>query len=106
MIMLDKKTESTQILTEKIKNNISAVLVPNPGKKTHITSVTLLPSTLAARAEAFFFSSVPVNSIGLKSDRLTNHEYLGNDMLEAGNEFGTSTPYGCALVRVGHAEQR
>ena len=105
MIMLDKKTESTQILTEKIKNDISAVLVPNPGENT-ITSVALLPSTLAARAEAFFFSSVPVNSIGLKSDRLTNHEYLGNDMLEAGNEFGTSTPYGCALVRVGHAEQR
>jgi endophilin-B len=37
---------------------------------------------------------------------LTNLEYLGNDMTEAGNEFGVNTPYGSALVRVGQTEQR
>jgi len=38
--------------------------------------------------------------------RLTNLEYLGNDMTEAGNEFGVNTPYGSALIRVGQTEQR
>ncbi len=37
---------------------------------------------------------------------MTNLEYLGNDMTEAGNEFGVNTPYGSALVRVGQTEQR
>ena len=60
----------------------------------------------AARAESLFFDNVPVDKIGLKNERLTNLEYLGNDMIEAGNEFGTGTPYGAALVRVGQAEQK
>ena len=47
-----------------------------------------------------------MDKIGLKNERLTNLEYLGNDMIEAGNEFGTGTPYGAALVRVGQAEQK
>ena len=63
-------------------------------------------SILAARAESLFFDNVPVDKIGLKNERLTNLEYLGNDMIEAGNEFGTGTPYGAALVRVGQAEQK
>ena len=37
---------------------------------------------------------------------MTNAEYLGNDMIEAGNEFGVGTPYGSALIRVGQTEQR
>jgi len=47
-----------------------------------------------------------VDKIGLKNERLTNLEYLGNDMIEAGNEFGTGTPYGSALIRVGQTEQK
>jgi len=90
MVMLDKKTENTRALTERIKNDATAVLVPNP----------------AARAESLFFDSVPMDKIGLKNERLTNLEYLGNDMIEAGNEFGTGTPYGSALVRVGQTQQR
>jgi len=90
LVMLEKKTENTKNLTEKIKNNATAVLIPNP----------------AARAESLFYDNVPVNKIGLKNERLTNLEYLGNDMIEAGNEFGTGTPYGSALIRVGQTEQK
>ena len=32
LAMLEKKTDNTKNLTEKIKNNAAAVLVPNPGK--------------------------------------------------------------------------
>jgi len=88
--ILEKKTENTKSLTEKIKNNAAAVLIPNP----------------AARAETLFFDNVPVDKIGLKNERLTNFEYLGNDMIEAGNEFGTATLYGAALIRVGQTEQK
>ena len=31
LMMLEKKTENTKNLTEKIKNNCTAVLIPNPG---------------------------------------------------------------------------
>ncbi|XP_023340164.1 endophilin-B1 isoform X2 [Eurytemora carolleeae] len=90
LVLLEQKTDNCKGYTEKIKNNAAAVLVPNP----------------AARAESLFFDNVPVDKIGLKNERLTNLEYLGNDMIEAGNEFGVSTPYGAALVRVGQTQQR
>ena len=47
-----------------------------------------------------------MGKLGLKNERLTNLEYLGTDMIEAGNEFGTETPYGSALIQVGQSEQR
>ncbi len=40
------------------------------------------------------FDNIPVDKIGLKDTRLSNLEYLGGDMIEAGNEFGAGTPYG------------
>ena len=52
------------------------------------------------------YDNVPVSKLGLKREQLTNHEYLGADMIEAGNEFGPETPYGSALIRVGQAEKR
>ena len=61
---------------------------------------------LAVRAEMLFYDNVPVNKLGLKREQLTNHEYLGGDMIEAGNEFGPDTQYGSALIRVGQAEKR
>merc|ERR1719249_514394 len=88
--MLDKKTENTRALTERIKNDATAVLVPNP----------------AARAESLFFDSVPVDKIGIKNERMSNLEYLGCDMIEAGNEFGTTSPYGTALIRLGQTEKK
>ena len=56
---------------------------------------------LAVRAELLFYGK-----LGMKNERQTNLEYLGDDMIEAGNEFGTETPYGSALVRVGTTQQR
>ena len=44
------------------------------------------------------FDNMPVDKIGLKDTRLSNLEYLGGDMIEAGNEFGPSTPYGEIMV--------
>ncbi len=46
------------------------------------------------------FDNIPVDKIGLKDTRLTNLEYLGNDLIEAGNEFGAGTPYGMHNNRV------
>ena len=43
---------------------------------------------------------------GIKNERMSNLEYLGVDMIEAGNEFGTTTPYGAALIRVGQTEKK
>ena len=40
------------------------------------------------------FETIPVDKIGVTNKRLTNLEYLGQDMIEAGNEFGAGTPYG------------
>ena len=40
------------------------------------------------------FDNIPVDKIGLNNTRLSNLEYLGADMIEAGNEFGPGTPYG------------
>ena len=59
----------------------------------------------AARLETFMFDTLPVDKIGVTNTRLTNLEYLGTDMIEAGNEFGPGTPYGSALIRVGQTEQ-
>jgi len=89
-VALEQKTDSCKGYTEKIKANCEAVLVPNP----------------AARAESLFFDNVPVDKIGIKNERLTNSEYLGTDMVEAGNEFGVGTPYGSALIRVGQTQSR
>lgn len=90
MVMLEKKTENTKNYTTRIKDNATAVVLPNP----------------AQRAESLFFDNVPVDKIGIKNERQTNLEYLGSDMIEAGNEFGVATPYGAALVRVGQTEQK
>lgn len=90
IVMLEKKTENTKNYTERIKNNATAVVLPNP----------------AQRAESLFFDNVPVDKIGIKNERLTNLEYLGTDMIEGGNEFGAHTPYGAALIRVGQTEQK
>jgi len=87
---LEVKTDVTKSYTEKIKNNTAAVLVPNP----------------AVRAELLFYDNVPMDKLGLKTERLTNLEYLGEDMVEAGTEFGPDTHYGSALLRVGQTQQR
>jgi len=75
--------------TEKMVKNTEAVLVPNP----------------AARLETMMFDNVPMDKVGVTKTRMSNLEYLGADMIEAGNEFSSGTPYGSALIRVGQTEQ-
>ncbi|CAB3370100.1 Hypothetical predicted protein [Cloeon dipterum] len=72
--------------TEKLLKNTEAVLTPNPGY----------------RVEDFLFEKIEKK----RPNRLTNLEYLGLDMMEAGNVFGSSSPYGSALIKVGQIEQK
>ena len=44
--------------------------------------------------ETFMFENIPVDKVGLSNTRKSNLEYLGDDMIEGGNEFGAGTPYG------------
>lgn len=55
-------------------SNTEAVLTPNIG----------------TRVEDFLFDKIERK----KPNRLSNLEYLGIDMIEAGNDFGPGTAYG------------
>jgi hypothetical protein len=46
------------------------------------------------RVEDFVFEKIEKK----RPNRLTNLEYLGLDMMEAGNVFGSSSPYGKKLA--------
>ena len=59
LVTLETKTDNMKNLTEKLKNNSAAVLVPNP----------------AARAESLFFDSVPVDKIGRDPDYIQMNHY-------------------------------
>ena len=51
------------------------------------------------------FENVPVDKIGLSNSRKSNLEYLGDDMIEGGSEFGAGTPYGKNIYKMGiHGE--
>lgn len=63
-----------------------AVLIPNPGN----------------RIEDFIYDKIEKK----RPARLSNLEYLGLDMIEAGNEFGPGTAYGTSLIKVGQYEQK
>jgi endophilin-B len=39
-------------------------------------------------------------------ERMRNLEWLGADMIAAGIEFGPSTVYGSALIKVGQSQQK
>ena len=76
----------TKSFTEKILYNTEAVLIPNPG----------------IRIGDFIYDKMEKK----RPSRLSNLEYLGLDMIEAGNEFGPGTVYGSTLVKVGQCEQK
>lgn len=70
-MMLETKTDNMKNLTEKLKNNSAAVLVPNPGIQILLQNFRMLfLFYLAARAESLFFDSVPVDKIGKKNHLL------------------------------------
>lgn len=83
---LVERSDTTKVWTEKILRNTEAVLTPNPGN----------------RVEDFLFDKIEKK----RPNRLSNLEYLGLDMIEAGNEFGPGTAYGTSLIKVGHCEQK
>lgn len=80
------RAENTKKWTERIADNTEAVLIPNPTN----------------RIEDFIYEKIEKK----KPSRLSNVEYLGSDMIEAGNSFGPGTPYGSALIKVGQFEQK
>ncbi|XP_055678482.1 endophilin-B1 isoform X2 [Lutzomyia longipalpis] len=83
---LCERAECTKNWTEKLVRNTEAVLIPNPGN----------------RVEDFIFEKIEKK----KPNRLSNLEYLGLDMIEAGGEFGQDGAYGSTLIKVGQAEQK
>ncbi|XP_065226265.1 endophilin-B1 isoform X2 [Planococcus citri] len=83
---LAERADVTKRWTERIVGNTEAVLTPNPGN----------------RVEDYLFEKIDKK----KPNRLSTLEYLGIDMIEAGNEFGPGTSYGSALIKVGQCEQR
>ncbi|XP_059619916.1 endophilin-B1-like isoform X2 [Phlebotomus argentipes] len=83
---LSERAECTKLWTEKLVRNTEAVLIPNPGN----------------RVEDFIFEKIEKK----KPNRLSNLEYLGLDMIEAGGEFGQDGAYGSTLIKVGQAEQK
>lgn len=80
------RADTTKTYTEKIVKNAEAVLIPNPGN----------------RVEDFIYEKIEKK----RPARLSNLEYLGLDMIEAGSVFGPGTPYGSSLVKVGQCEQK
>lgn len=83
---LVERADCARNYTEKLVKNSEAVLIPNPGN----------------RLEDFVFEKIEKQ----KPKRLSNLEYLGLDMIEAGGEFGQDGDYGSTLIKVGAAEQK
>lgn len=83
---LSLQSDAARQWTEKLVTGAEAVLIPNPGN----------------RVEDMIFEKIEKR----RPNRLSNLEYLGLDMVQAGNDFGSGTPYGSALLKVGGAEQR
>lgn len=81
-----ERSECTKIWTEKIVRDAESVLTPNPGN----------------RVEDYIFEKIEKK----KPKRLSNFEYLGLDMIEAGGEFGQDGAYGSALIKSGQAQQK
>lgn len=83
---LAERAETTRIYTEKLVKDTEAALIPNPGY----------------RVEDFIFEKIDKQ----KPARLSNMEYLGMDMIEAGSEFGGDGSYGKALIKTGQTQQK
>ncbi|KAF7417710.1 endophilin-B1 isoform X1 [Vespula maculifrons] len=83
---LAERANATKTWTEKVLRNMEAVLTPNPGN----------------RIEDFFYEKIDKK----KPNRLSNLEYVGIDMIEAGNDFGPGIAYGSALIKVGQCQQK
>ncbi|XP_026478688.1 LOW QUALITY PROTEIN: endophilin-B1-like [Ctenocephalides felis] len=83
---LCERCDQVKQWTEKLIKDTEAVLIPNPSQ----------------RVEDIIFDKIEKK----RPQRLSNLEYLGSDMIEAGNTFGQYTDYGKALIKIGQTEQK
>uniref|UniRef100_U5EY51 Putative sh3 domain protein sh3glb n=1 Tax=Corethrella appendiculata TaxID=1370023 RepID=U5EY51_9DIPT len=83
---LAERSDCTKTWTEKLLKDVESVLTPNPGY----------------RVEDFIFERIEKK----KPNRLSNFEYLGLDMIEAGGDFGQDGAYGKTLIKTGQAQQK
>ena len=62
IVMLEKKTENTKNYTERIKNNATAVILPNPGDRLHHHCHLLHHPHLCSRDDWLFDNPASGNS--------------------------------------------
>lgn len=84
---LQKRCDTTKLWTEKLVRDVDQVLTPNPGN----------------RVEDFLLDKIERRR---REARLSNLDYLGVDMVEAGNDLGAGTLYGNTLLKVGLSQQK
>uniref|UniRef100_A0A3B5B3N6 SH3 domain containing GRB2 like, endophilin B2 n=1 Tax=Stegastes partitus TaxID=144197 RepID=A0A3B5B3N6_9TELE len=83
---LMSRADCTKHWTEKIFRQTEVLLQPNP----------------SARIEEFLYEKLDMKA----PSRVTNGELLGQYMEDAAKEFGSESPYGSTLIKVGECERR
>ncbi|XP_015919824.1 endophilin-B1 isoform X2 [Parasteatoda tepidariorum] len=79
------RADRTKHWTERLVSRTDAVLQPNPN----------------TRVEDYFFEK-----LDKRREHPSNLDLLGQDMIDAGADLGSGTPYGTALIKIGQAQQR
>ncbi|VDK49971.1 unnamed protein product [Anisakis simplex] len=80
-----QRADKTEEHTKRLLSCLESYLQPNP----------------TIRMEEVFYEKLELRKEG---ERMNNLEHLGQAMTDAGNEFGSGTPYGNALLKVAQAE--
>ncbi|KAH7708445.1 Endophilin-related protein 1 b [Aphelenchoides avenae] len=80
-----QRADKTEEHTRKLLSCLESYLQPNP----------------TVRVEEVFYEKLELKKDG---GRMNNLEHLGQAMVDAGNEFGPTTPYGTALLKVAQTE--
>ncbi len=93
---LGQRTDHAKVYTERLVKGVEAVLVPNPAARLEtFVADSMGPGSAADRVAGLVGGATGMNvGLGGERQRMSNLEYLGGDMVEAGNEFGPGTPYG------------
>jgi endophilin-B1 len=94
---LSQRCDLTKSWTEKLIRDVDAILTPNPGNLSVFLFIDFLISFiyfLGSRVEDFLMEKIDRR----RMNRLSNLDYLGVDMVEAGNDLGPGTLYGKPLI--------
>uniref|UniRef100_A0A8R1DYP7 BAR domain-containing protein n=1 Tax=Caenorhabditis japonica TaxID=281687 RepID=A0A8R1DYP7_CAEJA len=83
-----QRADKTEEHTRRLLSAIEGYLQPNP----------------TVRMEEVFYEKLELKKDG--AVRLNNLENLSTAMTEAGEQFGETTPYGTALIKVAQTENR